>query len=237
MISTPRGWRFAIPAGDARSYRLAQIDDYAHLGRTRFLQRPPVVLALQARVSSARVPGTWGFGLWNDPFGAGCMPTAIFPRPPAFPQAAWFFSASERSHLSLRDDKPAKGFIAQCFSSQAPGLWLAAAGVLLPLAPRRSRQILSRHVLEDAATVPHDPLSWHRYEIRWHAAAARFFVDDDLVLDSTVSPRPPLGIVIWIDNQRAAFTSSGKLTWGTEHSKDESWLEVQDLTLTQDAVQ
>ena len=28
-------------------------------------------------------------------------------------------------------------------------------------------------------------MSWHRYEIRWHAAAARFFVDDDLVLQST----------------------------------------------------
>ena len=36
-------------------------------------------------------------------------------------------------------------------------------------------------------------------------------MDDELVFESQVSPRPPLGLVIWIDNQFAAFTPEGNI--------------------------
>src|SRR5437879_6259384 len=67
----PGHWRLTMPAGPAGRYRLAQLDDYAGLRRAGFPWQPPLRLALRARVSAAGLPGTWGFGLWNDPFGIG----------------------------------------------------------------------------------------------------------------------------------------------------------------------
>jgi len=61
-------WRLEFPPGPQGRYRLAQLDDYSHQSRKSFPWQPPVTLSLQARVSAPALPGTWGFGLWNDPF-------------------------------------------------------------------------------------------------------------------------------------------------------------------------
>ncbi len=66
-------WRLSIPAGPAGHYRLAQIDDYSELRRRSFPWNAPYQLSLRARASAAVIPGTWGFGLWNDPFGMGIL--------------------------------------------------------------------------------------------------------------------------------------------------------------------
>jgi len=71
------GWRLRIGAGDASSYRDAQLDDYSGLRRSGFPHRPSTTLSpsttfslsLMARTSTLSAAGTWGFGLWNDPFG------------------------------------------------------------------------------------------------------------------------------------------------------------------------
>src|SRR5512139_912562 len=62
-------WRLEIPAGSAGHYRLAQLDDYSGRPRWKFPWRAPFRLALRARASASEIPGTWGFGLWNNPFG------------------------------------------------------------------------------------------------------------------------------------------------------------------------
>jgi hypothetical protein len=62
-------YRLSIPSGFSDSYRLAQLDDYAPFSRRRFPHRFPLSLSLSARTSSNSIAGTWGFGLWNDPFG------------------------------------------------------------------------------------------------------------------------------------------------------------------------
>jgi hypothetical protein len=67
--SGPAAWRLEIPAGPAGQYRLAQLDDYAHLPRGAFPWHPPLTLSLRGCASAVDLPGTWGFGLWNDPFG------------------------------------------------------------------------------------------------------------------------------------------------------------------------
>src|SRR5690606_30297459 len=93
----------SLPAGESGSYRLAQLDDYQGLPRGDFPHQPPFRLRLRARISGAQLPGTWGFGLWNEPlsaqfsFGSGR-------KLPALPNAAWFFFASPENHLSLRND-------------------------------------------------------------------------------------------------------------------------------------
>jgi hypothetical protein len=53
-------------------------------------------------------------------------------------------------------------------------------------------------------------------------------VDDALVLETSVSPRPPLGLVIWIDNQFAAFTPEGKVGFGVLKN-EAAWLEIEIL--------
>ena len=60
-------------------------------------------LSLSARVSSDSIPGTWGFGLWNHPFGLSIGFGGSPWRLPALPNAVWFFGASEENYLSFRD--------------------------------------------------------------------------------------------------------------------------------------
>ena len=56
-------------------------------------------------------------------------------------------------------------------------------------------------------------------------------VDGVQVFESPVSPNPPLGLVIWIDNQYAAFTPEGKISFGVLEGNEE-WLEIEDLTMS-----
>jgi hypothetical protein len=56
-------------------------------------------------------------------------------------------------------------------------------------------------------------------------------VDDTLVLESSVSPHPPLGLVIWLDNQFAAFTPEGRIGFGVLENPEPAWLEVKDIDI------
>jgi hypothetical protein len=40
------------------------------------------------------------------------------------------------------------------------------------------------------------------------------------------SPRGPLSLVIWIDNQYAIVRPTGRLGWGVRACTEEQWLEV-----------
>lgn len=229
MQVTPRGWRLGIPVGGTRSYRLSQLDDQSGRARSAYPWRPPLKVRLRARVSAVSMPGTWGFGLWNDPYGFSFGPGESLPRLPALPQAAWFFAASPRCYLSFRDDKPARGFYAQVFSSPGFNVRLLEALVSLPVAPKRSRRILASMISEDGTAILNDPCEWHSYGIEWDAEQCAFFVDQVQVIQTRVSPRSPLGFVVWIDNQFAAFDPEGRIGWGVEANPKEQWLEVEDL--------
>jgi hypothetical protein len=61
-------------------------------------------------------------------------------------------------------------------------------------------------------------------------------VDGREFYSTPVTPRGRLGLVIWIDNQYAAFPPSGKLRAGTSPNLDPAWLEVDQVQLSQDAV-
>jgi len=91
-----------VPAGKADKYRVVQIDDYALMPRRQFQHRFPLSLSLSARTSSDSIPGTWGFGLWNDPFGLSIGYGGKPWRLPALPNAVWFFGASEENYLSFK---------------------------------------------------------------------------------------------------------------------------------------
>lgn len=221
--------RLFVLSGAADQYRLAQLDDYAKTPRGRFPLRLPLRLSLSARASSNSIPGTWGFGLWNDPFGLSLGFGGNPFRLPALPNAVWFFGASEENYLSFRDDKPAQGFLAQTFRSPGFHPLLILAGLALPFSRKVTRRLMGNVIAEDAARLKVDTTQWHRYRLEWREDGVSFEVDDALAFESAVSPRPPLGLVIWIDNQFAAFTPEGKIGFGVLQNPEPAWLEIKEI--------
>ena len=217
----------SIPSGKADNYRLAQLSDYALLPRRKF-PHISLTLSLSTRVSRINIPGTWGFGLWNDPFGFSLGYGGKPFRVPALPNAVWFFGASSENHLSF-SDKPANGFIAQTFCAPKFHPLLILAGLALPFSRMTTRRLMSKVIAEDGVRFDVDPTDWHRYRFEWSPKRVYFEVDDVQVFESAVSPNPPLGLVIWIDNQYAAFTPEGKIGLGVLENTEPAWLEVKDL--------
>lgn len=233
------GWRLSIPAGPEGRYRLAQLDDQLKVARRKYPWSPPARLELSARVSAALLPGTWGFGLWNDPYGFSFGPGDDFLRLPALPNCAWFFYSSPICHLSFRDDRPGNGFLAQVFASPHFHPRLLPAAALLPFSPRTTRRLLARVIREDgkrldspAAPAGYDVTHWHRYRLDWTKQHTSLSVDDARILETDWAPRAPLGLVIWIDNQHAAFTPQGKISFGMEANPEPAWLEIKDLDMS-----
>ncbi|RJP48159.1 MAG: hypothetical protein C4583_14810 [Anaerolineaceae bacterium] len=247
----PNGWRLDIPAGDTSAYRFAQLDDYTGLPRTRFSSHPPLTLSLRARTSSNSIPGTWGFGLWNDPFGLSLGFGGNPFRLPTPPNAIWFFHASEENWLSFQNPENGRthrsapiagnGFLAQAFRSpRIPSPILASLGllslpiVLVNLATRKTRKWLrglaGRVIGEDGKRLSVDQTHWHSYRFEWSLTRSALWVDDALVLETSVSPRPPLGLVIWLDNQFARFTPEGEIGFGVLKN-EAAWLEVEDVLI------
>ncbi len=233
--SEGQGWRLCIPAGPAKKYRLAQVDNYNSLPRTRFPHHPPLTMSLQGCVSSAYHQGTWGVGLWNDPFAMSLLAGGGNLLLPALPQAAWFFYASPQCYLSIRDDLPASGLMAATFRSQTPrftaGLKLLPCIVSFPwcAARRKLRRQLRTLVLQDGSTLHIDPCQWHTYTITWEVEKVTFQVDSETVLETGIAPSAPLGMVIWIDNQYAAWHPDGRLNYGFLPNPEPAWMEVRDL--------
>jgi hypothetical protein len=229
VYKTQNGWRLGIAGGDSRSYRVAQLDDYAQLPRRKFPHHS-LTLNLRARASSDSIPGTWGFGLWNDPFGLSLGFGGNPFRLPALPNAVWFFHASPQNYLSFQDDKPAQGFLAQTFRSPSFHPLLIPAGLALPFSRKLTRQMLGKVIEEDGIALSVDVTQWHGYSFEWRPKRVAFYVDDTRAFESPVSPRGPLGVVIWIDNQYAAFRPDGKIEWGVLEGK-ECWIEVEDIVM------
>ena len=230
---TENGWRLGIQKGDSSGYRDAQLDDYSKLPRHRFPHRS-LSLSLCARASSNSAAGTWGFGLWNDPFGLSLGFGGNPFRVPSLPNAAWFFYASPENYLSFTDDKPAQGFLAQTFCSPKFHPLLIPTGLALPFSRRVARKLLSKVIDEDSSTVSVDTTQWHSYRLEWEAKRTVWYVDDAIVFESPVSPNAswPLGVIIWIDNQYAAFTPEGRLAAGVLEGESE-WLEVENIVMSE----
>jgi hypothetical protein len=229
---TEKGYILKIPSGDSSSYRFAQIDDYFGLARKKFPHHS-LTLSLRARTSASSLPGTWGFGLWNDPFGISLGFGGNKFRLPTLPNAAWFFGASKENYLSFQYDYPANGFIAQSFRSPKFHPYLILAGLAFPFRKIQTRRYLSEVIMEDSKTVSVDSTQWHKYQLEWSPKRVVWKVDDVEVFESSVSPNPPLGLVIWIDNQFASFTPDGKLSFGVLENQ-EAWLEIADLMMSEE---
>jgi hypothetical protein len=230
-------WTLEIPAGRKGKYRLAQLDDYLGLARSSYPWSAPMRINLCARASSQIIPGTWGFGLWNDPFGLAVIQGSKT-RLPTLPNAAWFFFASDFNYLSLQDDLPASGQLAATFSSPGKlpinlllGLPFFSLVFVPPIA-RRLRRWLANYVKQDSEAFDLDPTDWHSYEIEWGLERVTFRVDGMVIKQTKIAPRVPLGLVIWVDNQYARWLPDGKFGYGTLVNSEAAWLQIDGLELT-----
>jgi hypothetical protein len=231
----PEYWRLEIPAGEAGKYRLAQLDDYGALPRKKFLWKPPITLCLKARASSNDIPGTWGFGFWNDPFAVALGVRGGNQKMPTLPNTAWFFMASPPNHLSIKDHLPGQGNLAGVFQSPIlPGIVLTPALIGLPLLlipsfSRVLRKWANLFIRQDAQQFTNDYSTWHDYQIEWDKTNVNFFLDNQMIFHTTIVPKGPLGLVIWIDNQFASWMEDGRIGMGTLQNPEPVWIEVRDL--------
>lgn len=228
-----------IPAGKGGSYRVSQMDDYSRLSRKKFLHSTPLSLSLHARVSDKSLPGTWGFGFWNDPFALGIGIKGSGIRLPALPEAVWFFYGSPKNDLSFRSMEPKNGLLASVFTSMSVPSFLLPFGLpALPLlasksTARRLRKFASRFIKEDSARLNLDTTAWHIYHMDWMENLVNFSIDGEAVFSTSVSPKSPLGLVIWIDNQYAAFSADGSVHLGTEENPSSAWMEIKNIGIVE----
>ena len=226
--------RFVNHDTSSRQYTDAQIDDYQGLPRRRFPWRRPLTMSVRARFShpSGKLSGTAGFGFWNDPF----MMTGK--RLPTLPRALWFFYASPPSNMKLDLHTPGWGWKAATIDAARWPFFL-----LLPTAPlavplmnvRRLYRVLwplgQRAIGVSEAPVEVEMTAWHTYIIEWGAKTVRFYVDDELMLETGTSPRGRMGFVMWLDNQYAVVTPWGRLGYGLLDAPGRQWMEVDKLLI------
>ncbi len=234
---TPQGWRLQIPSDQTTKYHLAQLDNYKRLPRRFFLNQSPSSLDLICRASKNDIPGTWGFGFWNDPFTLSIGLRGTEQRLPVLPNASWFFHASPENHLSFHKNFPGSGFMAQTFRSpKIPSSLLLPAGLAAPFLfikriSKLFRSFAGKIIAEDSKLLQINTTQWHAYNISWDSTEVRFCIDGDIVFKTSVSPQGPLGIVIWIDNQFAAWKPNGIVSMGAISRHTPAWLEIKQITI------
>jgi hypothetical protein len=221
-----------------RSYADAQLDDTQNLARGALRWKPPLRLSLRARASAPDPRGTFGFGFWNDPFSLSLGMGGAARKLPAAPQCAWFFYGSPPHDLPLAGGVPGSGWKAQVLSfGSLPPLLLApiaAGGILLAAFPPSRRWAFrqaKRFYAAEERLLDTDPSAWHAYALEWTGSAVRFFVEGAEVLHAVHPPRPPLGLVLWIDNQYAVASGEKGFGFGVLPLGQGQALELEDARI------
>lgn len=234
LITTPNGRRLQNGPTTAGHYSNAQLDDYQGLARCHFPWRPPLTMTLRARFSQPvdQLRGTAGFGFWNNPFAMGTQHL------PTLPRAIWFFFSSPPSDMRLAMNVPGSGWKAATIDA-----WRWPFFLLAPTAPVAMRLMRIRPLyrllwpLGQRAIGVHEALldvdltQWHSYRLVWGIKEAHFWVDDRPVLQCNQSPRGPLGLVIWKDNQAMTVAPWHLPSQQLVACDAEQWLEVADLAI------
>jgi len=231
------GFRLGLPTVD-RGYADAQLDDTAGRPRSQLRHRPPFHMRLRARVSPPRPVGTFGFGLWNDPFAFSLGFAGASRKLPALPQALWFFYGSPPNDLAYTDPGVPNGWKAASLRGpRMPALTVAAGGVgLMALRPFRRlqgwavRKALS-FIRASEVGIEIQLAEWHAYELTWTQAGAEFLVDGATILRVAETPDPPLGFVAWIDNQYAIISPGAGVRFGVLPVLEPQFLELAELVL------
>lgn len=237
LVQRHDGLRLLAPPHGPRAYVDAQLSDYQHHRRRRdYPWRPPLRMTIRARLSHAvsEIGGTVGFGFWNAPFtltGGGVL---------AAPRTVWFFGGSPPNDMVLVDGVPGHGWKAAALDTGRWPPWLVAPAAVpaialtwVPGLGRPLMRLMRRVIGAGEALVPPDldVTMWHDYSLVWRPAGASFAVDGATVLETSVSPRGPLGLVIWIDSQYAVLSEAGRFGFGLLGNSEPRWLDLARLEI------
>ncbi len=212
---------------DGSGYVNAQLDDYHLLPRDAYPWRAPQRMTLQARISGD-CHGTYGFGLWNAPY------SPLASRWPALPATAWFFG-SGNGDLRWGIESAATGFKAATLAvRRLHALLLVPFAPLLMVLMRISYvyhkiwPVLMHLLGVSERMLPQDE-AWHHYEIEWGIDFIIWRIDGVVAHRASCSPRGPLGLCIWVDNQ---WLVAGPLRWfGWGLVRSATTLEVKDFAM------
>jgi len=238
------GLRLGFDHASCQRYTDAEINDYAHLPRSRYPWRPPLRLHVRARVShpvarpeaaegEPTLKGTAGFGFWNFPLSLTGMPQAL-------PEAVWFFYASPPSNMALVPGLPGWGWKAQVVHTCRWGALaalvpttLAVLGARLTGRDQQAARWIQRFSGTSETLLTADPCMWTDYALEWLPSVARFMVDGREVLRVPRPPQGPLGFVAWIDNQYAIATPRGELRFALLDTGPQ-WLDLATVRIEHD---
>lgn len=98
----------------------------------------------------------------------------------------------------------------------------------LPFLYRRVWPIAQRILRIDEAELRVAIDEWHEYILEWRMNDVRFMVDGVVMRQTACSPRGPLGLVVWIDNQYMVATPQGQVRNGVIATGRQT-LEITDL--------
>ncbi len=219
--------RFLLNPSPARYISDAQIHDYYGRGGEGFPWYPPLHMLVRARFSHTEIVGTAGFGFWNNPF-------TLHGEVVAAPNNVWFFYASPPSDMHLLPEIPGWGWKAAVLDGgRVPGPAMAVAQRLLrfPSLVRPLGRLARTRVRAAEALLPHPLTEWRTYELRWTARGCTFWVEGEVVLETTCSPTPPLGFVAWVDNQYAVARPDGEIAFGRLEVPQRQWLELERVEI------
>ncbi len=232
------GNRLALaPAGGRSSPLPLRSNRRLHpLPRRRFLWRAGSALRLRARVSAPDLPGTWGFGFWNDPFsfalGLGGMRAAAARFAELCVVLLRLARKSPVVSRRLARQRLAGANVcctAHSLRSAGPGLLGLPFLLFRPLSRWLRAHAAAKLIREDSQRLQVDVTAWHTYRLAWDERRVAFFVDDEPVFETNISPPGPLGLVLWIDNQFAAWRPDGTLTAGVLPNPP-AWMEMAEIS-------
>jgi hypothetical protein len=108
---------------------------------------------------------------------------------------------------------------------------LCLPALMLPALGRRLRSLGRRFVHQDTAILPVNPVEWNSYQLDLGVEGVAFYVNANLAFETLVTPSSPLGVVIWLDNQYAAWTPDGRMRYGTLESSEPVYIEIAELNM------
>jgi hypothetical protein len=95
---------------------------------------------------------------------------------------------------------------------------------------RKLRSSFHYLIAEESLPFNIDVTQWHTYTLGWYVDHLTFKADHQ-TFETGITPNAPLGFVLWIDNQYAAFPPTGVLSFGTLANSKAAWLEIEALAL------
>jgi len=221
----------------SKKYCNAQVDDYRNLKRKNFKWSPPLTLKLSARTcidsdKHKSLVGTAGFGFWNDPI----LMTGL--RTPSLPRALWFFYCSKPSLLYLDEQQKYNGWQAMSIDANNKNFitmlpFLCMGFPLFNFTKLRDKfwPQIKKSFKGSQKLIDADFSKWHDYEIKWELNSVTFFIDGDIIHHTKDSPKGPMGLVIWIDNQYMILKPTGRFGFGNLEVPHEQSLEIKNISI------